>query len=127
MSEASGVRAVLVEDEAIIRLSLRVVLRDLGIDVCGETDRAEDSLALVRNTAPDFVLMDIKLKGEMTGIEAARDISAELETPIIFMSAYDFEDQVGLENVPTKVAYLKKPVTGADLAESLKFTHRDKS
>lgn len=118
-------RVVLVEDEAIIRLSLRVVLRGLNIEICGETDRAEDSIELVGQTAPDIVLMDIKLKGEMSGIEAAEKISAAFATPIIFMSAYDFEDQIGLELVPTQLAYLKKPVAGPELSQVLERARQE--
>ena len=67
----SDIRAVVAEDEAIIRMDLVEVLREEGYDVVAHTGRGDDAVALVMEYRPDLALLDVKMPG-MTGISRSR-------------------------------------------------------
>lgn len=90
-------RVLIVEDEYIGALSLAELVMSWGFDVCGTADTGEGAVLKAELEKPDVILMDISLKGEMTGIEAARQINLRIETPIVFMSGFE-ED--GLNELP---------------------------
>jgi two-component system, response regulator PdtaR len=69
---------LLVEDEALIALSLTDMLGELGFAVCGPADTARRAVELALSQRPALVLMDIRLKGRPDGIDAAREIRAQL-------------------------------------------------
>lgn len=85
---------LIVEDEAIVAINLANMLRRLGYDVIKTVDTAEAAIAQAQNNNLDLILMDIHLKGEMTGIDAAQQIREITDIPIIFLTAYS--DQVTL-------------------------------
>ena len=68
-------RVIVVEDEAITALNLRLDLEDLGYEVLGTIDNGIEAIEKSKEEFPDIVLMDINLKGDMTGIEASKEIS----------------------------------------------------
>lgn len=85
---------LIVEDESVTALDLKFTLEDLGYEVVGIADTAEDAINLAAELSPDLTIMDIHLKGEMTGIEAAKKIS-ELNLPVIFLTAYYDDETFG--------------------------------
>lgn len=86
-------RILIVEDEAITALDLKYSLEELGYEVVDTVDTGQDAIDTAIETKPDVVLMDIKLKGAMEGIEAAEIIS-EYKIPIIYLTANtDTEDR----------------------------------
>jgi two-component system, response regulator PdtaR len=82
----AGTSVPLVEDEALIALSLSDMLAELGFQVCGPADTAQRAVELALSQRPRLVLMDIRLKGKPDGIDAAREIRAQLPAPIIFVT-----------------------------------------
>jgi len=100
---------LIVEDESVTALDLKFTLEDLGYEVVGIADTAEDAINLAAELSPDLTIMDIHLKGEMTGIEAAKKIS-ELNLPVIFLTAYYDDETFGnaLECSST-YAFITKP------------------
>ena len=82
-------RILIVEDEAITALDLKYSLEELGYEVIDTVDTGQDAIDTAAETIPDVVLMDIKLKGDMEGIEAAEVIS-ELRIPIVYLTANTF-------------------------------------
>ncbi len=72
----------------IAALDLRNQLRRLGYQVSGLAISGEEALRLARDSKPDLVLMDISLKGSMSGLEASRRISEASQVPIIYITAY---------------------------------------
>jgi CheY-like chemotaxis protein len=81
-------RILVVEDESIVQLDLQGQLRRLGYSVVGLASAGEEAVAKAAELIPDLVLMDVRLAGEMDGVEAARRIRAERQIPIIFLTAY---------------------------------------
>jgi signal transduction histidine kinase/DNA-binding NarL/FixJ family response regulator len=81
-------RVIIVEDELIVATDLRISLCELDYDVVSVCSSGEEALAAVAFTCPDIVLMDIVLKGEMGGIEAAREIQAKHGIPVVFLTSH---------------------------------------
>lgn len=79
---------LIVEDEAIVAINLANTLRRLGYDVVKTVDTAEAAVLQAKNINPDMILMDIHLKGKMDGLDAAQQIRATTDIPIIFLTAY---------------------------------------
>ncbi len=109
------VRVFIVEDEILIRRYIVDVLTYQGCTVVGETSYGEDAVKFANSTSLDLILMDICLRGQMDGIEAARLISQKSNTPILFMSAYDYIEEVASEELSNCIGYLNKPVEEYDL------------
>ncbi|MDF1762868.1 MAG: EAL domain-containing protein [Oleibacter sp.] len=103
-------RVLIVEDEKITALDLKLTLIDLGFDVVGTVSSGEDSIAMCRLESPDLVLMDIHLKTDMLGTEAAEIITKELNIPIIFITAYSDADVVKQAVNAKAYGYLVKPI-----------------
>ena len=85
------IRVAVIEDEALFREMLVGSLsRQVGLEVVGTADNAEEAIALAQNAKPDVILMDIELAGEMDGIEAALAIKRESpEIGIVILSSHD--------------------------------------
>ena len=107
-------KVIIVEDEAITALNLKYDLEDLGYEVLETIDNGNEAIEKSQELFPDFVLMDINLKGNMRGIEAAKEIS-EIGIPIIFLTANtdDFTAFEALKTAP--YGYLSKPYSIKDL------------
>ena len=85
-------KIMIVEDMAIIAEDLRARTEDLGYSVIAAVPTGESALKQVDREPPDLILMDIRLAGEMDGIEAAEWIRAKSEIPIIFLTAHSDEE-----------------------------------
>jgi YesN/AraC family two-component response regulator len=113
-------RVLVVEDEILIRKYVILLLESVGCTIVGETAYAEKAIRLAGEKSPDLVLMDIRLKGDMDGIEAAKEISGHSNAAILFMSAYDYQKQVEAQQIPNFLGYLKKPLEDYELKPYLK-------
>ncbi|HYM69223.1 MAG TPA: response regulator [bacterium] len=111
-------RILIADDEAIRLIALRTQLATLGMEVVGEATTGREAVALARETAPDLVILDIKMP-EMDGIEAARQITGARSVPIILLTAYS--DQALIERAAAAgvFAYLVKPVAEEDLLPAI--------
>lgn len=112
-------RALVVEDEAIAAMALQVMLENLGWEVVGVVTRGEEALELALAHAPDAVLMDIRLKGAMSGVESAKAIRAHLPTPIIFTTAYSIEEITAAHEIDEGFLFVTKPIRTHELARAL--------
>ena len=114
-----GIRVILVEDESLISEMLGDMLEDLGHTVCGTLASGEGALGEVLKEKPDLVIMDIKLKGVMTGIEVARAIKQARDIPIIYLTGYSDGVVVEQARETGAAGYLVKPVSKSDLRECI--------
>jgi len=79
---------LIVENESSIILDLKEYLRNLGHNVVAVTSTGEEAIQKVGDLNPDLVLINIKLRGEMKGVDAAREIVSLYEIPIIYLSVF---------------------------------------
>ncbi|HQL83667.1 MAG TPA: response regulator, partial [Spirochaetota bacterium] len=78
----------IVEDARIIALELQRVLENLGYVVSGIAGSGEEAIEAVVAADPDLILMDVRLSGRMSGIEASREIRKRINIPVIYTTAY---------------------------------------
>jgi CheY-like chemotaxis protein/DNA-binding PadR family transcriptional regulator len=81
-------KILVVDDEALITMWLEERLSRMGYSVTGMATSGEEAVDKARITRPDLVLMDIVMPGKMNGIEAAKIVAAELDIPVVFITAY---------------------------------------
>jgi len=118
MSEELRGRVLLVDDEALIRMGMRVILRDLGFHVVGEAADGREAVAKVAALDPDVVIMDVKMP-VMDGLEATRRIMATHPVPIIVLTAYNQQSLVEEAADAGVLAYLMKPVREAEVGPAI--------
>ena len=111
----ASARIVVVEDETIVAMDLAATLRRLGYDVPAIVDNGESAIEAASKHKPDLVLMDIRLKGAMDGIEAAKAIHDREEIPIIFLTAHGDTGTVERSMGSAPYGYLVKPYDEAEL------------
>ncbi|MGC5011204.1 BTAD domain-containing putative transcriptional regulator [Streptosporangium sp. DT93] len=90
-----GLRVVVVDDQALVRTGLRVVLdSEPGFRIVGEAENGEQAIAVVRETRPDVVLMDIQMP-RLDGLTAARRILADEAPPkVVMMTTFGTDDNL---------------------------------
>lgn len=118
MAEAVTRRVMLVDDEALIRMGMRVMLQDLGYEVVGEAADGQEAIERVAALNPDVVIMDIKMPG-MDGLEATRRIMASHPVPIIVLTAYNQRSLVEEAADSGVLAYLMKPVRESEIGPAI--------
>ncbi len=102
-------RILIVEDETIVALDLKMRVQALGFTVAGVAHTGEDAVRLNGELTPDLVLMDINLGKGMDGIEAATLISRATHTPVVFITAYADPETLSRARSATPYGYLVKP------------------
>ena len=100
---------MVVEDEAIVAKNIEKQLSNAGYDVVGFATTAEESIDKAQLEKPDLVLMDIKLRGKMDGIEAANKIRRSLRLPVIYLTSYTDDKTFQRAKLTDPFGYLIKP------------------
>ena len=114
-------RILVVEDERIVALSLRQQLIKLGYEVPAMVASGEAALRQIEALHPDLVLMDIRIEGDMDGIETAARIPGELTVPVIYLSAYSEEVTLDRARATTPYGYLLKPFSERELHATIQM------
>lgn len=115
------IRVMIVEDERIIALDLKLQLEALGYEVCQLVATGPLAVAYAQALQPELILMDIHLEGGMDGIEAARQIHDAWKTPIVFLSAYAEDATLRRAETALPYGYLVKPVATRELNATLQM------
>ena len=109
-------KIMVVEDEWIIANDIKNCLVDLGYMVSSIVATGEEAIEKAGQDVPDLVLMDIMLKGDINGIEAARVICEQHNNiPIIYLTAYDNQYLVEQAKQTENFGYLLKPFKDREL------------
>lgn len=114
-------KILIVEDEIIVATDIQESLESLGYTVQNSVDTGLKAIEAVEKELPDLVLMDINLKGEMTGIEAAKIITQKHDVPIIYLTANADIDTVNKAKVALPYGYIIKPFTDKDLQTNIEI------
>lgn len=120
-------KILLVEDEGVVALDIEQRLTQLGYAVVGIADTGTVALALARTEEPDLVLMDIRIRGELDGVDLARELATRHELPVVFLTGN--ADQATLQRAveAEPYGYVLKPFELRTLEATLQtalFRHR---
>jgi response regulator NasT len=113
-------RVLIAEDEALIRLDLREMLEEEGLEVIGEAADGEQAVAMAKQLGPDLVICDIKMP-KMDGIAAAGEIAGNRIAPVIMLTAFSQRDLVERARDAGAMAYLVKPFQKRDLLPAIEM------
>ena len=114
-------KLVLVEDETIIAMDIQQRLESLGYQVVGHAVSGEQAIHLVADKTPDLILMDVKLQGELDGIETAINIRAFSDVPIIYLTAFADEQTLSRARSTGAYGYLLKPFEDDGLRSAIEM------
>ncbi len=117
----SKINVLVVEDESIVSKDIQQSLKKLGYNVVGAAFTGEKALELAHSETPDIILMDIMLKGEISGIQTAEKVKEELGIPVIFLTAYADEATLAKAKVTEPYGYIIKPFKEIDLHTSIEM------
>ncbi|ATU08815.1 response regulator [Methanohalophilus portucalensis] len=115
-------RILVVEDEAIVAMVIKRRLKDLGYIVSGVASTGKDAITKVEGTFPDLVLMDIRLKGDMDGIEATKIIKDRFSLPVVYLTAHSDDVTFKKAKETDPDGYILKPFTEKDLSTTIEIT-----
>jgi CheY-like chemotaxis protein len=112
MSKAT---VLIVEDDALVALNIEGKLRELGYGVPAVCDTGPEAIAKAASLRPDLVLMDIRLRGELDGIQAAAEISRRHGIPVVYLTAFSDDETLQRAKVAEPFGYITKPFRIGDL------------
>ena len=110
-----GTRALIVEDDRIAARSLKTMLESFGCIVVSTASEGAQAIQLAQEHKPDIALVDIWLKGDLDGIDTARQMQSIHPMPIIYLTAYADDETLARAKVTEPQGYLVKPVDPRDL------------
>ncbi|QAY73850.1 response regulator transcription factor [Agromyces protaetiae] len=118
------VRVGIVDDQSLVRTGFRLVLEaEPGIEIVGEASDGREALALVRDAAPDVVLMDVRMPG-MDGIEATAAISTLADPPhILVLTTFDLDEYAFAAIRAGASGFLLKDVRPEELVAAIRTVH----
>lgn len=112
---------LVIEDEKIVSIDIQQSLKKLGYNVVGSADTGEKAIELALELKPDVILMDIMLKGDMTGIQAADAIKKEIDVPIVYLTAYTDEATLAKAKLTEPNGYIIKPFKDVDINTNIEM------
>jgi PAS domain S-box-containing protein/putative nucleotidyltransferase with HDIG domain len=115
------VKVLVVEDESLVARDIQNMLRSLSYEVLGVVASGEMALQKASKSAPDLVLMDIVLKGDIDGISAAEKLWEEFSIPVIYLTAYADETTFQRAKLTKPFGYLLKPFEERELQTTIEM------
>jgi CheY-like chemotaxis protein len=115
-------KILIVEDEIVVAQDIAKKLESVGYEITGIAASGRDAIQFAKNSPPDLILMDVRIKGELNGIETAIVIQGQLnrQLPVVFLTAFLSREFPYLKVVDPYV-YLNKPFTERELLESIEL------
>ena len=120
-------KILLVEDEVVTARVAEKMLKTLGYEVCAVTSEGRDAVTKAGEKKPDLVLMDIVLSGTVDGIEAADEIRARFDIPVVYLTSCADEATFERAKISEPFGYMVKPLQERELHVALEialFRHK---
>lgn len=114
-------RIMLVDDEVLLTMQLEESLSGMGYEFVGKASSGENAVGTAKRLRPDLVLMDIVMPGKLDGIDAAKIIKAELDIPVIFLTAYADDKFVNRAKNVEPFGYVLKPFQEGELKAAIEI------
>lgn len=105
----------------IISLVIENMVKELGHEVIGKATSGSEAIDIALENAPDLILMDIRLKGEMDGIEAVTQIKEKINTAVIYLTGNSDRVNYDRARATDFIDLITKPFTITDLTKSLEL------
>lgn len=116
-------RIMIVEDEGIVALQIKTSLEQRGYPIAGVFATGEEALANAASAAPDLVLMDMKLQGELDGIRTASLLRERHDVAVVFLTAHSEESTVERAKQAEPYGYILKPFNLQELCITVEVAH----
>ena len=118
-------RALIVEDEILIAEELTERLERFGFSVIAAVDSAEEGIEIATRDRPDLILMDVRLRGEKDGVQAATEIRQQVDVPVIYLTAYSDRATVERAKHTNPYGFVLKPFHERELQVTIELAmHR---
>ena len=114
-------KILIVEDERVVARDIQNRLKNLGYSVCGSASSGEDAVKKASELQPDLVLMDIVLKGEMDGIDAAGQIREHFKIPVVYLTAFSDQKTLQRARETGPYGYILKPFEDSELRSNIEM------
>jgi len=115
------VRILIVEDDMIIAANLSLQLTNLGYEITGIESRGEEAIGHVRTNAPDLLLMDVHLRGSLSGIATVKAIQEFCDIPVIYVTANSNEATFNEAKETHPKAFISKPFNKLELQRNIEL------
>ncbi len=112
-------QVLLVEDDGVVAIDTKSRLKKLGYAISAIVPSGEEAIEKAKDKTPDLVLMNVRLRDEMDGFEAGREIRSRLRIPIIYMTGYPDDKTWEEAGITEPSEYLVKPVDSIDLEKAI--------
>jgi CheY-like chemotaxis protein len=122
--KAQNQSILVVDDDHLICEYLTMTIQDLGYVVCGCAASAEEAVRMSHRHQPGVILMDVRLRGQGDGIDAALEIRKTQDIPIIFVTGSNEPETLARINNHDPAAVLIKPIMWEQLERTLEFVLR---
>lgn len=113
----------IVEDEPLISETIRTILTKEGHTVCGDSDNAKEALYDIENLQPDLVLADIKLEGELDGIDMIHHLKKRSKIPFIFLTSFSDENTLERVKATNPSGFIVKPFNENTLISNIELAY----
>jgi CheY-like chemotaxis protein len=110
---------MVVEDEGVVSIDIRNMLKKAGYSIAAVAFQGNEAVEKAELSAPDLVLMDIGLKGEIDGIEAAKRIRDRFQIPVVFLTGFADEVTVAKAQEVNPSGFIIKPINEEELKKTL--------
>ena len=114
-------RVLVVEDEILVARDIQSKLERSGYDVPEIADTGEIAIEKAAETHPDLILMDIRIKGDIDGVEAAERICKSRRIPVVYLTAYADDATVERAKLTTPFGYILKPFQLKELKTTIEI------
>jgi signal transduction histidine kinase/DNA-binding response OmpR family regulator len=121
ISPSERAKLLVVEDEAIVAMDLQRRLTSLGYSVLATASTGEEAIRIAAETCPGLILMDIRLRGQTDGVEAAEAIRARCDVPVVYLTALADEETLNRAKMTAPFGFLVKPFEERELHATIEM------
>ena len=114
-------KILVVEDESIVALDLQSILNRMGYNVVATAISGEEAIELAATSQPDLVLMDIRLRDSMDGVETAQQLLIQFGIRVIYLTAHADESTLQRAKITEPLGYLVKPFEERELRGTIEM------
>lgn len=121
MSNKSNLSIYIIEDQPLYANQLMILVDELGYELSGIADNSDKALKEIPLLVPDLLLVDIKIKGSLDGIEFVELIQKKITIPTIFITSFNDDQTFNRAKNVTPYAFLTKPFDSSNLQRTIEL------